>query len=98
DAFTAIETVRIPGRGGLGDPEVHLQALRVDGAEVTALRRTDEGRLELRVVNPTDESSTLTVSDRTGELVDLRGTPTGEGFDGAVSLGPWKIATIALDD
>ncbi|MBA3282571.1 MAG: hypothetical protein H0U29_10100, partial [Acidimicrobiia bacterium] len=96
DAFTAIETVRIPGRGGLGDPEVHHQALRVDGAEVTALRRTDEGRLELRVVNPTDESSTLTVSDRTGELMDLRGRPTGEGFDGALTLGPWKIATIVL--
>jgi hypothetical protein len=50
------------------------------------------------LVNPSDETSSLTVSDCTGDLVDLRGTPTGVRFDGTLTLGPWKIATIVLDD
>lgn len=99
DAFTAVRTARLPGAGGLGDPEASEQFLAVDGAEVTALRRTDDGRLELRVVNPTAADATLGVAGRTGTVVDLRGAPTGERLvDGALALGPWRIATMVLDD
>ncbi|CAN5799953.1 hypothetical protein BH10ACT1_BH10ACT1_11250 [soil metagenome] len=98
EAYTPIQTARFPTRGGLGDPAASEQLLRVDGAEVTALHRTTDGRVELRVVNPTDAPATLTVAGRTGTVVDLRGEPTGQAFDGALDLGPWKIATIVLDD
>jgi len=97
EAFTPVQVARFPGRGGLGDPTAGEQGLRVEGAEVTALRRTADGRLELRVVNPTDQPTTVTVNGRTGQVVDLRGEPTGEAFDGSLALGPWKIATLHLD-
>ena len=97
EAFTPVPTARFPGTGGLGDPDATGQALQITGAEVTALRRTDDGRLELRVVNPSAQPTTLTVADRTGQPVDLRGTPNGERFDGSATLAPWKIATIILD-
>lgn len=96
EAFTPLLTARRPG--GFGDPEATGQGLAVEGAEVTALRRTDDGHLEVRVVNPSDEPTTVTVEGRTGEIVDLRGRPTGDRFDGALALAPWKIATIVLDD
>ncbi len=98
EAFTPLQTARFPNQGGLGDPDATGRALEVTGAEVTALRRTTEGRLELRVVNPTDDPTTLSVAGRTGELVDLRGTPTGDRFTGTLALAPWKIATVVLDD
>ncbi len=97
EAFTPVQTARFPGRGGLGDPTASGQALRVTGAEVTALRRTADGRIELRVVNPTDEPATLNVAGRTGEVVDLRGRPSGARLDETLDLAPWKIATILLD-
>ena len=96
EAFTPLLTARRPG--GFGDPEATGQGLSVGGAEVSSLRRTGDGRLELRVVNPSDEPTTVTVDGRTGEVVDLRGRPTGDRFDGALALAPWKIATIVLDD
>ncbi len=98
EAFTPLQLARFPGRGGLGDPAVTDRALRVTGAEVTALRRTDDGRLELRVVNPTDAPATLAVAGRTGQVVDLRGRPNGGRLEEALPLAPWQIATIVLDD
>lgn len=101
EAFCPVRPVRparMPGASGFGDATVTGQALRVEGAEVTALRRADDGRLELRVVNPSDEASSLTVDGRTGEVVDLRGRPTGPRFDGTLALEPWKIVTIHLDE
>ena len=98
EAFTDVRTARFPGRSGLGDPAASQQELAVSGAEVTALRRATDGRLELRVLNPGGDPTTLTVADRTGEVVDLRGRPTGERFDGSVKLGPWKILTLRLDE
>jgi mannosylglycerate hydrolase len=97
EAFTPMATARFPGRGGLGDPDASGQALAVSGAEVSALRRRGDGRLELRVVNPSDEPSTLTVDGRTGQVTNLRGTPTGETFDGRTDLRPWQILTLVLD-
>ncbi|MCU1496782.1 MAG: alpha-mannosidase [Acidimicrobiales bacterium] len=98
EAYTPVLTARFPGRTAFGDPATSGQHLQVSGAEVTALRRTDDGRLELRVVNPTDEPATLAVDGRTGQVVDLRGQPTGEAFEGTLELGPWKIATLVLEE
>jgi mannosylglycerate hydrolase len=98
EAFTPVQTARFPGRGGIGDPEASGRALEVIGAEVTALRRTDDGRLELRVVNPSSAPRTLTIPGRTGQVVDLRGRTTGERVDGSLTLAPWRIATLVLED
>lgn len=98
EAFTPILTARFPGGTGLGDPAARGQALAVAGAEVTALDRRADGRIELRVVNPGDDVATLTVEGRRGERTDLAGRPTGEAFDGRLELRPHEIATLALDD
>lgn len=97
DAFTPLLTARMPG-AGWGDPAATHQVLAVTGAEVSALTRRPDGRRELRVFNPTDQPSVLVVAGLQGELTDLRGTPTGERFDGTTPLGPHQILTVALDD
>ncbi len=70
-------------------------ALRVEGAEVAAVRRRG-GKVEVRVWNPTAEETTVTV-DRTGWVTDLRGRPQ-QRLDAPLPLRPWGIATLALDD
>ena len=62
---------------------------------MSSLRRRG-GRLELRVVNLTDEEATVAV-DRTGWHVDLRGRPL-DRLDGPFALRPWGIATLSLDE
>ncbi len=84
-----VATPRGPHRADVAVP------LRVEGAEVAALRRRG-GRVEVRVFNPTDVETTVRV-DRSGWLTDLRGRPT-ERLDGPFALRPWGIATLALDD
>jgi mannosylglycerate hydrolase len=98
EAFTPLLTARFPGRGGLGDPEATGQALHVEGAEVTAVGRRADGRVEVRAVNASAEPSTLAVAGRAGEVTDLKADPTGEAFDGTRALRPWEIVTLALDD
>jgi FtsP/CotA-like multicopper oxidase with cupredoxin domain len=72
------------------------QALSVDGAPVSSLRRV-AGRLELRVFNPSSDTTTVTIDGRRGWLVDLRGRPV-EPFEQRFTLAPWRIATVVLDD
>jgi hypothetical protein len=97
EAFTPLLTARFPGRNELGDPEASGQALAVSGAEVTALTRRDDGRLELRVVETEGKPAQVTVAGRTGERTDLEGTPTDDRFEGTIHLRPHEIATLALD-
>lgn len=97
EAFTPLLTARRPGGSGLGDAEAQGHGLSVDGAEVTALRRADDGTVEVRLVNPSPDRSTASVAGRTGTRVDLRGRPL-DTFDGSIDLGPWQIATLHLDD
>jgi hypothetical protein len=81
---------------GLGTmPDLH-RALRVEGAQVSSLRRRS-GRLELRAFNPTDAEVTLAVPGRAGEIVDLRGRPVA-GFEDAVALRPHGLITLALHE
>ncbi len=68
--------------------------LSVDGAEVSALRR-EGGQLELRVFNPTAETTTVRVPGHDGWQVDLRGFPL-DHFEGSFELRPFGIATVRL--
>ncbi|MEO6121874.1 MAG: alpha-mannosidase, partial [Acidimicrobiales bacterium] len=89
DAFLAMEVVTAPGGGGRPPTG---SGLRVDGAEVSALRRVAGGGLELRVFNPTGQAASVRVAGQSGWLMDLRGRPLSH-FDGGFDLGPWAIAT-----
>jgi len=75
------------------------RALRVSGAEVSAVRR--EGRhLAVRVFRTDPVPGTVEVEldgvPARGVVVDLRGNRL-DVFDGEVTLRPWQIATLQLD-
>lgn len=78
----------------MGTYPAEHQVLRVEGAEVSSLRRR-AGLLELRVFNPSDAPSTVQVPGHRGWLVDLRGRPLAP-FDGSFAVGPWAVATATL--
>jgi mannosylglycerate hydrolase len=69
-------------------------ALTIEGAEVSAVYR-EGGGLRARVVNTSDQPTTVTVAGRHGWLVDLRDRPL-EPFDQRIELRPWGIATLAI--
>ncbi|MCU1352041.1 MAG: alpha-mannosidase [Acidimicrobiales bacterium] len=96
DAWVPLLVGRHRGAPPLGDGTARGQALRVTGAEVSAVTRT-AGRLEVRVFNPTDQEVTVRLDGRTGWQVDLRGRAT-EPFDGSCALRPWGVQTFVLDD
>ena len=70
-------------------------ALEVSGAEVSAMRRTPAGGIEVRVFNPTASPASCALPGRRGWVVDLRGRPLGP-FEERVELGPWQIATLVM--
>jgi alpha-mannosidase len=98
DPYAVADDVLVPLRvayaAGLGSLPDRQGALEVLGAEVSSVRRRDGG-LEVRVHNPRDAETTVTVPGRTGWVVDLRGR-TLAPFDGTMVLRPWGIATLAL--
>ncbi|HVA04601.1 MAG TPA: hypothetical protein VMU64_12760 [Acidimicrobiales bacterium] len=89
DAFVPLDVVYAPGGGWR--PESG-RALEVEGAEVSAVRRV-AGMLEVRVFNPTERPTTVTLGARSGWLVDLRGR-TLEPVDGSFELRGFGIATF----
>jgi hypothetical protein len=92
DAFLPLLVTQAAG----GDQPASGSALRVTGAEVSAVQRA-AGRIEVRVFNPTPDTTAVAIEGRAGWLVDLRGravAPFEETFD----LGPWRIATAVLID
>ncbi len=93
DALLPLEIVHAPGGGGRASSG---SALEIEGAEVSAVRR-EAGLLEVRVFNPTDQTSTVRLGSRSGWLVDLRGR-TRNRFDGSFELRPFGIATVRLPD
>jgi hypothetical protein len=104
DPFALADDVLVPlqvlrttsGGGGAGaGSETVGCALSVDGAPVSSLRRV-AGRLELRVFNPSADTTTVTIDGRRGWLVDLRGRPV-EPFEQRFTLAPWRIATAVLE-
>jgi hypothetical protein len=93
DAFLPLELTMGSGRGPLAPSG---SALSIEGAQVSAVRRTAGHLLEVRVFNPTPEETTVAIVGRSGWLVDLRGRRL-ERFDGSLPLRPWGIATLRLD-
>ena len=92
DAWVPLIAVTSAGGGRLPDAGSHL---RVDGAEVSSLRRVS-GALELRVFNPSDAPTRVGLEGRSGWLVDLLGRPV-ERWQGGFALRPWGLATARLD-
>jgi len=94
DDFTV--PLRVLHAPGTGDRPATGSALEVTGAQVSAVVRREAG-LDVRVFNPTDAPTTVSIEGRTGWIVDLRGRPTDD-FDGSFELRPWGIATVHLRD
>jgi hypothetical protein len=94
DFLLPLQVVRTTGEGRA--PATEGQALVVDGAPVSSLRRV-AGRLEVRVFNPSADTTTVTIDGRRGWLVDLRGRPV-EPFEARFTLAPWRIATVVLHE
>jgi mannosylglycerate hydrolase len=93
DAFLPLEVVHSPGGGSRS---ASGSALRIDGAEVSAVHRV-AGALEVRVFNPTDRESTVSLPSLSGWLVDLRGRPIAP-FEGSFSLRAFGIATLRITE
>ena len=93
DVLLPLDVVEGAGAGHL--PE-RGSALVVTGAEVSAVVRR-AGALEVRVHNPSPDTTTVSFPGRAGWLVDLRGRAL-EPFDGAFPLGPWAVATARLTE
>lgn len=91
DGFVPLDVVHASGGGWR---PASGQALSIEGAEVTALRR-EAGVLEARVCNTGAQPTTVSFAERSGWIVDLRGRPT-EPFDGSFELRPFGIATVRL--
>jgi alpha-mannosidase len=103
DPYALADEVLVPLRvapGGSDDPGPSPDlpaagtALEVRGAEVSAVVREGDA-LVVRVFNPTDTATEVTVAGRRGWLVDLRGRPLAP-FDGSFPLRARGIATVAL--
>ncbi len=91
DVFLPLEMVYAPG-GGWREP--NGSALEVGGAQVSSLRY-HAGAMELRVFNPTGNIANVTIGQRSGWLVDLRGRPVAP-VAGSFELRPFAIATVRL--
>ncbi len=69
--------------------------LELSGARVSSLRRVS-GLIEIRVFNPTSETTKVEIPSRTGWLVDLTGREVSF-FEGHFDLAPYRFATVRLD-
>jgi mannosylglycerate hydrolase len=81
---------------GRGDLPATGSSLEVHGAEVSSVRR-HQGALEVRVFNPSDDTTIVEIPGRSGWQVDLRGR-TESPFEGRVELRAWGITTLRLED
>lgn len=100
DPYRLVDEADLPlrtiGSFGGGERGPSGSALAIDGAEVSAVRR-EAGALEVRVFNPTDSPTAVTIEDRSGWLVDLRGRPVSP-FEGRFDLRAHGIATVRIAD
>ncbi len=99
DAFLPLLAVRPRGARTATKPDgpISGQGLVVSGAQVSALTRTAGNRLELRVFNPSDRTTTVEVAGRSGWLVDLRGR-AHQPFEDSFRLRAGGIQTVVLDE
>ncbi|HEX5616322.1 MAG TPA: glycoside hydrolase family 38 C-terminal domain-containing protein, partial [Acidimicrobiia bacterium] len=96
--LVALERVRAQPRPPSSSRPATGRALRVDGAEVSAVLR-ERGRLVVRVVRTDPEVGPVTIEragvPAHGWIVDLRGRPITP-VEGSFELAPWQIATVVL--
>jgi hypothetical protein len=79
---------------------VQGSALRVEGAEVSAVLRSPGG-LIARLFRTAPEAGPVTVEHEglpaVGWVIDLQGRPV-EPFPGTLDLRPWQICTLQLSE
>ena len=98
DAFLVpFERTRLAARSDASRPRAGA-ALRVDGAEVSAVQRVPGG-IVVRVFRTAADAGPVTLEHEgvpgRGFVVDLRGRPVSS-FEGEVQLRPFEIATLRL--
>jgi alpha-mannosidase len=98
DAYLVpFERARVSGRAAT--VPAHAQALRVEGAEVSAVTRAPGGSLVVRVFRTESTEGPVTIqyngTPARGYVVDLRGAPVAP-FAGELALRPCQIATVQL--
>jgi alpha-mannosidase len=98
DAFLVpFDRARAAGGPGATRPATGA-ALRVDGAEVSAVLR-EHGRLVVRVFRTAADPGPVAIEHEgapaRGWVVDLRGNRLAP-FAGSVELRPWEICTVVL--
>ncbi len=89
DVLVPLEVVVSLGGGNRGTVG---SALEVTGAEISSVTRRN-GHLEVRLFNPSDRASTVSLPGRAGWSVDLRGRPLLP-FEGELTLRPQQFATL----
>jgi mannosylglycerate hydrolase len=90
--WTPLVVVPAAGGGRLPDRGTRLT---VSGARVSALYRR-EGRIEVRVFNPSADPAMVRIPGLSGVLLDLRGRPLSD-WQETFALAPWAFATARLD-
>jgi mannosylglycerate hydrolase len=100
DPYRLVDDAALPlrtiGSFGGGERGPSGSALTIDGAEVSAVRR-ESGALEVRVFNPTESPTAVTIENRSGWLIDLRGRPIAP-FEGRFDLRAHGIATLRITE
>jgi hypothetical protein len=91
DVLAPLEVTTAAGGGTRGDAG---SALRLAGAELSSIQVVD-GLVEVRVFNPLDQPTVVSVDARRGWEVDLRGRLLRE-FEGSLPLRARGIATLRL--
>jgi alpha-mannosidase len=99
DAFSVpFERVRSAPAGGAARRPAAGTALRVEGAEVSAVHR-NTGGVVVRVFRTAAEAGPVTIEHEgapaRGWIIDLAGRPVAP-FEGAVNLRPWQLCTLQL--
>lgn len=89
--FSPLEVVKAIGGG---PRPVSGTQLEVSGAIVSSIQRVS-GELEVRLFNPTNTATTVSLGDTQGFEVNLRGAP-GAAFAGQVQLPPHRFATLRM--
>ncbi len=99
DVLIPLQAATVAAGAGTGRAATG-RSLQVDGAIVSAVHRDAEGRLVVRAFNPSPGATTLhvAVDDEAahGDVVDLRGRPTG-AFTGNIELASNEIVALRLD-
>ncbi len=89
-----VDLIAVEGQG-TGDRPASGAGLAIGGAEVSSLRRV-AADIEVRVFNPSDQATVVTVEGRSGSLVDLTGAEEASWI-GSFPLRAWGVATARLN-